>query len=160
MDRPLLESVIAELERIERELGPYGNKHDGWERLRELRLRLDREHLKAALAGKRGKITVTAEEDEEDIEPYDGPIEVDMYFIWLPNNPRAWTHIRVTRIEGTIGKRAPGENEPRIWTARADGKPTGHGYPQTWEVWNEEGRFREACVPADAKGNVLQPVGR
>lgn len=53
MDRPLLESVIEELERIDRSFIARSDTltTEGRDRLRELRLRLDREQLKLALAG-------------------------------------------------------------------------------------------------------------
>lgn len=62
-----------------------------------------------------------------------GPIEVGQQFIWEPDVPHARVHIVVTQV-------VPMENdETRIW-AREVGKPMG---PATW---NDESRFREACV--------------
>lgn len=57
---------------------------------------------------------------------YTGPIEVGREYIWEPTNPRACEHIKVLEIR-----------KGWIKTLARDGR----------RHWNEEDRFREACVP-------------
>jgi len=79
----------------------------------------------------------------EPMRIYVGPIGVGMHFIWEPDNPRAWTHVVVIRID------AVPHDERRIWTKTLNGNRFN---PVDQETWNEEGRFREACVPCDERG--------
>jgi hypothetical protein len=70
---------------------------------------------------------------EREIRLLEGPIEVGREFIWEPSLPDARCHVIVTRVVAMEG------DETRIW-AHEVGKPPGTA------VWNDESRFREACV--------------
>ena len=69
----------------------------------------------------------------EEAEGLTGPIEVGDEFIWMPNDCSARDSITVTRVV-----KQKGRHEAIIWTRCPDGS----------ENWNEESRFREACVRA------------
>lgn len=77
--------------------------------------------------------------------PYDGPIDIGMYFIWEPDNPKAWQHVMVSRIDERP------HDERAIWVVHIRTTPGLIKEP----VWNDESRFREACVRADERGNRL-----
>lgn len=81
--------------------------------------------LLAAIEGSRPKIRARWLE---------GPILVGEEFIWEPALPNVRERVRVTRTKdlGSI-------HQNRIWTVSLD-------KPETGEVWNDESRFREACV--------------
>lgn len=73
-----------------------------------------------------------------------GPIEVGQRFIWEPHKPKAREYITVTRIVDIEG------DERRIWTrSDSDGE----------ECWNEESRFREACVRVDQERAAIRARG-
>lgn len=62
-----------------------------------------------------------------------GPIAVGDSFIWEPHKPHARARCTVTRVED---RGSPHQN--RVWSTDASGL----------EVWNDESRFREACIRA------------
>jgi len=93
--------------------------------------------------------------DATDAPPrrYDGPIAVDQRFVCMPESPRARLDVVVTRIQE---REETGATERRIWTKRVDGVPATRGGDEReraavdrWGVYNDEARFREACVPAE-----------
>jgi hypothetical protein len=61
---------------------------------------------------------------------YTGEIVVGQRFVWEPNNPKAFTFCTVTRVESRA-------RDKWVCAKTDDGQ----------EHWNEEERFREACVP-------------
>lgn len=63
----------------------------------------------------------------------DGPIEVGQEFVWEPGLPHARKHIIVTRVQLVEN------DETRVWSRDAE-------QPSEPERWNDESRFREACV--------------
>lgn len=71
-------------------------------------------------------------------------IEQGQYFIWEPTNPRAWTLVKVVEVQDVTG------DERRIHTETIRGRDAVGN-----KVWNDEGRFREACVRCDEKGVPL-----
>jgi hypothetical protein len=72
-----------------------------------------------------------------------------MHFIWEPNKPSAWTHVVVLKIDAVDSHGDPFD-ERLIWTRSLTGNRWNR---KGCETWNEEGRFREACVPCDERGN-------
>lgn len=70
--------------------------------------------------------------------PLQGPIEVGQRFIWEPDIPASWALVEVTRVQTIEG------DETRIWTKGL----AGFHVPE--QVWNEESRFREACIRSNA----------
>jgi hypothetical protein len=63
-------------------------------------------------------------------EKLTGEIEVGQQFIWEPETPHAKALVTVTRVQDIHG------DERRIWTRDEAGN----------ETWNDESRFREACI--------------
>lgn len=120
----------------------------------------------ADLRGQMNQVSVTMAEikrildgDAEAIQvpDYAGPINVGDHFVWLgdhvngtPKDRSAWQHLIVTKVLSDESW-----SERKIWTKRADGRPVG-GYPPMLETWNDEGRFREACLPCDERGSIKQ----
>lgn len=102
---------------------------------------------------------------------YQGEIKVGMKFLWEPFIPHATEHCIVTRITG------PGEDEKiavpgstcilsggherRIWTRSwVSSKPVTNGGDYTArEVYNDEGRFREAVIVVPASPDAAEKQG-
>jgi hypothetical protein len=63
-------------------------------------------------------------------QPYDGPIEVGERFVWEPDKPHARANVTVTEVRNRPN------DERVIQTLDDEGR----------YHWNEESRFREACV--------------
>lgn len=63
-----------------------------------------------------------------------GPIEVGQRFIWEKDNPKARINIVVTKVVEYSN------DETAIHTKQVHGGD---------EVWNDESRFREACVRSE-----------
>jgi hypothetical protein len=106
-----------------------------------------KEPAACAAAGCCQQITISAPETSVSLEPppmrlLEGPIEVGQRFIWEPHSPRAWAHIEVTRVQEKP------DDERRIWVK------TLRGNGSTGETWNDESRFREACVRAPVETAV------
>jgi hypothetical protein len=83
--------------------------------------------------------------------PYSGPIGVGDHFIWMKDNPRAWAHVTVFRIdfEDSKGVRF---DERRIWTRTVGTKVADPINQIEKETWNDEGHFREAVIACDPNG--------
>lgn len=96
------------------------------------------------------EIESSTEQHDDHTALYDGPIEIGQHFIWEKDDPRAWAHLVVTRIdfEDSRGVRF---DERRIWTRviSTRGVNAAGSY-----AWNEEGRCREAFTPCDERGSV------
>jgi hypothetical protein len=70
---------------------------------------------------------------------YPGPIEAGMEFIWEPRHAHATQRVLVTEVVPRDG------DETIIFCVRCDDE--GRPREPNPGPWNEEGRFREACVP-------------
>jgi len=77
--------------------------------------------------------------------PYRGPIDIGMRFIWEPDLPHARQEIMV------IGVMTDADPFNRKIQARALSPNLFPGQGIGNQVWNDEGRFREACVPLEAR---------
>lgn len=78
----------------------------------------------------------------------EGPILPGERFIWEPDNARAWAIVEITKIA------CPRNDERRIYTKTLSGNGPAH------ETWNDESRFREACIRAPLNGNEPLEGGR
>lgn len=85
------------------------------------------------VAARERLLATVPDELESKIELLEGPIEVGQEFIWEPNEPHARMHIVVSGIVQKVNE------ETRIWS---------HSIAETPDdaTWNDESRFREACV--------------
>lgn len=90
-------------------------------------------------AGRGDRTPIRNETGMSEREPYTGPIEVGMTFLWEPMKPWATEHVKVVEVK---------DNGEELWmttkgwepTSRVSGDYTGPVY------WNSEDRFREAVV--------------
>lgn len=71
---------------------------------------------------------------------FQGEIEVGDRFVWEMDKPHARELIRVTKIQEVDN------DERRIWSV-----PVATGRAGDLGIWNEESRFREACVKVDGE---------
>ena len=98
-----------------------------------------------ALAGWRPRIDESWAVGVPLLEPwYNDKIEVGMQFVWEPLKPFSAEHIKVTRILERE------HDETMIYTKTLEYSPSFRGsLPTILEPYNEESRFREACLPLD-----------
>lgn len=92
---------------------------------------------KLGLPGSTGLPSAVGLVTEEDapIEIYQGPIAQGMRFVWMPHQPLARRCLEVTKVIPENSR-----HEAKIYTCE-------FGQKDTSEIWNDESRFREACIP-------------
>lgn len=83
------------------------------------------------------------------MKKYKGPIEVGMTFLWEPMKPHATTHIIVTARKINEDDEMWIETQDWVQTTKISGGYTG----DKW--WNDESRFREACVLVKKRGGYV-----